>query len=189
MTKRVKAKHKSISSRTEQSENATRRRMLRTAEEFFAKPQRFREAHSKTIDVLSRMRKQHVSLTKAAKELRVDPRTVIKYGGTAFKKSSNGRYAAKRTDKLLRILVTPSPEGLREVAVRGTKPASVLAKHANAMRLQVRTGRDTELKQFEDKYIIDASGERIPLLTDLSVIDQLANAGVLSFENIYARST
>jgi hypothetical protein len=50
------------------------------------------------------------------------------------------------------------------------------------------TGDDSALKDFKSKYIIDAQGKRIPLLTNLDELDRLGSAGVLSFESLYARS-
>ena len=36
-------------------------------------------------------------------------------------------------------------------------------------------------------HVTDANGERVPFLVDRDALDELGNAGVLSFESIYAR--
>ena len=50
------------------------------------------------------------------------------------------------------------------------------------------TGDASALREFRGKYIIDASGKRVRLLTNLHELDRLGSAGVLSFETLYART-
>ena len=49
------------------------------------------------------------------------------------------------------------------------------------------TGDASRLKRFKGKYITDVGGKRFRYLTDLKELDRLGNAGVLSFESLYAR--
>jgi hypothetical protein len=132
------------------------------------------------------MRAEGLSVQRAARDYGIDPRTVIRLAGSALRKAANGRYAAKPTDRLLRPLVIPTREGLREIVVRGSHQASQIAGYSNAVQKYVATGDDTALRKFVGKHIIDASGSRIPLLTSLAELDRLASAGVLSFESLYA---
>lgn len=44
------------------------------------------------------------------------------------------------------------------------------------------------LAEFKGKYVVDAAGETIPLLSNLLELDELGSAGVLSFESLYMRS-
>ena len=105
----------------------------------------------------------------------------------ALRKLRNGRWAAKKHDRLLRVLSLPSPQGLIEVGVQDSRQATVIGKYWNAVDLYRDTGDATAIEPFWGKYIIDASGKRVPLLTDLQVLDRLGSAGVLSFETLYAR--
>lgn len=133
------------------------------------------------------MRADGVSLKQAAREFGVDPRTVVRLGGSALRKRTNGRFAAKPNDKLLRVLVVPTAEGLREIAVRDSRQATRLGEYWAAVQKYLATGDTSAIARFRHKRIVDASRKRIPLLTDLQELDNLGSAGVLSFESLYAR--
>lgn len=166
-----------------------RTRLPRTTQELDTKPRSFQDAYSKTIEVLRRMRTdRNTSLSKVAGELKIDPRKVARIGSSGLRKRKNGRYAARPDDKLLRTVVVETADGRKNITVRGFKRASLAGEHANALRIRTFTGEATAIQEFQDKYIIDANGNRVEFLTDLSQIDQLADAGVLSFETLYSRS-
>lgn len=160
----------------------------RTAKEFFAMPERSQDRWTRVTHVVSKMRTDAVSLRQASREFGLDPRTVLRLSRPALRKRANGRYVAKGGDRLLRVLVVPTPEGLREVAMRDSRQASQLARYSAAVDRYLETGDDTALRKFRRKRITDASGTRIPLLTDLNELDRLGSAGVLSFESLYAGS-
>jgi hypothetical protein len=134
------------------------------------------------------MRSGHVSLQKAAQEFRVDPRQVIKLGRSALRRQKNGRYAARRTDRLLRVLSILTVEGRHEIAVRDSRQASLLGSYWDAVQRYLQTGADSALKEFQGKKIRDASRKRHLFLTDLNELNRLGSAGVLSFESLYGRS-
>jgi hypothetical protein len=128
-----------------------------------------------------------VSLQQASREIGIDPRTVVRLGGSALRKQATGRFKAKASDRLLRVLVFPTRKGLREIAVRGSRQASQVAEYWNAVQTYLATGDATALRKFRRKHIVDANRKRIPFLTDRRVLDRLGNAGVLSFESLYSR--
>lgn len=80
------------------------------------------------------------SLNRASRKFRRDPRTVRRLGKTAFRKLRNRRWAAKRTDRLLRVLQRLTPEGIVEVALSDSRQATVLGKYWNAVELYRDTG-------------------------------------------------
>jgi hypothetical protein len=88
----------------------------------------------------------------------------------------------------LRVLVIPIADGMQEIAVRDSRIAGRVAEYWNAVHRYLGRGDVAALAVFEDITITDASGLVVPLLTDRAALDRLANAGVLSFESIYARS-
>jgi hypothetical protein len=88
----------------------------------------------------------------------------------------------------LRVLVIPTPKGLREIGTRDSRQASKAGKYSAAVQRYLQTGDDSALAQFRGKHIVDATGKRVQLLTDLDELDRLGSAGVLSFESLYARS-
>jgi len=128
-----------------------------------------------------------MSLEKAAQESHIDPRTVIRLGRSALRKGASGKYAAKPHDQLLRVLVLPFPDGLREVAVRDSRQATVVGEYWAAVQKHLATGNDSALKKIRRKTITDADGKRIRLLKDVTELERLASAGVLSFESLYAK--
>lgn len=160
----------------------------RTAKQFSAKSEGFQDRWTRVTHVISKMRADGVSLRQASREFGIDPRTVIRLGRPALRKGPNGRYKAKASDRLLRVLVIPTREGLREIAVRHSRQASQVAEYSNAVQRYLQTGDDSALRKFRRKRITDAKGARVSLLTDLNELDRLGSAGVLSFESLYAKA-
>jgi hypothetical protein len=161
----------------------------RNEAQYAAKPETFKDTWERVIEAISKMRNSKVSLTQAAREARVSPRTVTKYGKSALLKGKSGKYAVKKSDNLLRVLSIPTAEAPRTIAVRGSKQASLLGEYWNAVHRYLQTGDTSKLKEFHGQKITDASGIEIPLLVDPAVLNHLGSAGVLSFESIYARTT
>lgn len=167
----------------------SRHRPPRTAQEFFAKSVRFQDTWILVTHAISKMRADGVSRRRAAREFQIDPRTVARWGRSALRKRPSGRYEAKPSDRLLRVLFYPTHEGLREIAVRDSRQASRLAEYSAAVDKYLETGDASGIEKFRGKQITDASRKRIPLLTSLEELDRLGSAGVLSFESLYARSS
>lgn len=160
----------------------------RTSKQFFALPDTQQETWNRVVHVIARMRAEGVSLTQAPREFGLDPRVVRSRAGSALRKTTGGRYVAKPSDKLLRVLVIPSPDGLTEVAVRGSEIASKIAEYSDAVQKYLRTGDSSKLKKFRRMKLLDEKGKRIRLVTDPAILQKLGSAGVLSFESLY-RST
>jgi hypothetical protein len=163
-------------------------RAPRSAEEFFARSEEFQENWDLATQVVSKMRAHRWSLAVASQELGIDPRVVVQLAGSALRKNARGHYVARPSDRLLRVLRLPIPEGLREVAISDSEQATQVGDYWNAVHRQLETGDDGPLREFHNQYITAQDGERVPLLTDPDQIDLLGSAGVLSFESIYARS-
>jgi hypothetical protein len=159
----------------------------RTAQEYFAKPERFQDQWNRVVHVISKLRADGVSLKQASREFGVDPRTVLKLGKSALRKRTSGRYAAKTSDRLLRVLAVPTHEGTREIALRDSRQASMLGQYWDAVQRYLQTGEALALQKFRGKRITAANRLRVPLLTDLDQLSRLGNAGVLSFESIYPK--
>jgi hypothetical protein len=138
-----------------------------------------REAAERARRALSRMRREGLSLGKAAKREGTTPNTVLRYTGKGMERRG-ARLRAKPADRLARRMNILGPQGVTTVTVRGSRKASVVADHWNAIRHYRHTGDDSALRGF---YGVTVAG--IELETDLDVIDQLAAIGVLEFEEIY----
>jgi hypothetical protein len=137
--------------------------------------------------VLSKMR-SGISLRKAAREAKVSPRTVLKRAGSALRKNKSGRYAAKPSDRLVRPILVPTPEGPREIEVRGLREAGRVGRYWAALQKYYEVGDASNLRKFSGQSITDTNGAQFPLITDLSILDRLGSAGVVSFESIYSWS-
>jgi hypothetical protein len=158
-----------------------------TARQYFSKPQQQQETWDRVVHVVSRMRADGTSLSRAAREFGIDPKVVTKLGRSALRKKSNGRYLAKKDDKLLRVLITLTADGKQEIAIRDSRQASRLAAYWDSVQKYLRTGDASALKKFHGTKITDATRKRFLLLTDQAQLNRLGSAGVLSFETLYAR--
>lgn len=134
------------------------------------------------------MRSDRVSLRKASREFGVDPNLVVKLGRSALRKQKNGRYVARKGDRLLRVLSVLTIDGKHEIALRDSRQASVIGSHWDAVQRYLQTGDASALRKLHGKKITDASRKRHLLLTDLDELNRLGSAGVLSFESLYGRS-
>jgi len=187
---RIRSTRRKKQSRTRSSQRRIKITVPRTAKQFSALPPRSQDRWIRVTHAVSKMRANRVSLREASREFGLDPRVVARLGKSALRKRKNGQYAAKRADKLLRILAIPAPDekgGKREIAVRDSRQATILGKYWAAVQKYLQTGDSSALNKFRGKRITDAGGKRVPLLTDLTELDRLGSAGVWSFESIYAQ--
>ena len=81
----------------------------------------------------------------------------------------------------------PEANGMRNIAVRSSRDASLVGEYWNAVHRYVARGDSTALEDFGNVLITTVNGEKVTLLTDVNTLDRLAAAGVLSFESIYGR--
>jgi hypothetical protein len=160
----------------------------RTSKDYSALPETQQETWNRALHVIAKMRSEGISLTRAAREFGLTPRIVKVRAGSALRKTKSGRYVPRPRDKLLRVLVIPGPQGQREVVVKDSVVASKIAEYSDAVQKYLRTGDSSRLKIFRRIKLLDETGKRIKLLTDLAELQRLGSAGVLSFESLYARA-
>ena len=165
------------------------RKKVRSAAQYFAQSQRRQETIKKAAHVLSAMRTEKVSLRQASREHGISASTVLRHAKAGLRKTSRGTYAARASDKLLRVLALPRPGGLAEIATPDSRAATLVAEYWNAVNLYLGTGDDTDLRGFRGQSIIDAEGKAVPLLTDLDELERLGSVGVLSFQSLYAKAS
>jgi hypothetical protein len=155
-------------------------------EEFLAVPQRKQDLWRDVGQIVTRVR-EGATFAEASREFGRDARTVQRLAKPALRKRRNGRWGAKKSDRLLRVLQIITPEGRQEIGIRDSRQASTLGKYWSAVDRYRDTGDFSALEQFHGEHVTDADGIRIPLLTDLRELDRQGSAGNLSFESIYAR--
>jgi hypothetical protein len=155
-----------------------------SARQYDAMSAREQEIWDSVAHVISRMR-EGVPLKKAAKEFNISPNTVVELGNSALRKR-DGRFIAKKTDRLLRIITILTIDGKKEIATRDSEQASLAGSHWAAVQWYLQTGERSAILRFRGQRIVDEIGKRYLLLTDLADLNRYAAAGVLSFESMYA---
>lgn len=163
-----------------------RRRLPRNLAEFDKMPRRSRQAFENVTHAITRIR-EGASLKSAATEFGVAPRSIVTIGKCALRKTAGGRYVAKPSDKLLRVFSVPVHGGPIDVAVRGSRAATVVSERAIAQRQFARTGDTSRLHALEGTTLLDAEGREVPFLTDPDELERQGDLGMLSYESIYAR--
>jgi len=136
-----------------------------------------RDTYNRSLHVLARMRRTGASLTAAAREEHIDPRTVRKH----LKADLRGRGKATKADRRYRDMLIPTTLGNAPITVRGSKQASQVGKYMSAVGKYLRSGDLEALTAFEGKSI-----GGLVLITDPAVLSSLAQAGALTLEEIYA---
>ena len=142
-------------------------------------------ARALALDALGMMRSKRQTLAQAAKEVGTTPRTVIKYTRPALSKTSSGRYRAKPSDRLLRQLYFLTADGPIVLDVRDSRKASLVARYSSAVDRYLKTGRAETLTEFQGKSVM-VGKVRYPFLTDLRTLERLAQAGEVSYEDLYS---
>jgi len=138
-------------------------------------------ARNRALHVLARLRRTDTSLTAATREERTTPGTVRKYVGTELKRLTKGRIQPTKTDQARRRMLIPTPRGATPVVIRGSEQASELGRYMSAVGRYLRTGSTDGLEEFEGLSIANT-----PLITDPDTLTELAQAGALQLDEIYA---
>lgn len=140
------------------------------------------ETYNRALHVLARMRRTGASLTAAAREEHIDPRTVRKYLGADIKRLANGRgIQTTKGDRRRRDMLIPTTLGTSPIAVRGSKQATLLGRYMSAVGKYLRTGDADGLVEFQGLSISNQV-----LITDPETLSALAQAGALQLDEIYA---
>jgi hypothetical protein len=179
-----------LQSRAEVAMKRRRQPPLRSAHDFFSKPKAFQERWKRGLRAVSLMKNKKLSLREASIESEVDPRFVRRWMSPALRRNASGRYTAKPSNRLLRILRLPSAEGpsVIEVATRDSREAALIGRYWRLVAKFLRTGDETVFARLRRKTVLDANGKRIRLLFDPDVLHLLGDAGRLDFEGIYAQT-
>jgi hypothetical protein len=143
---------------------------------------RQREAHYRALRAISYMRSEGVPLTVAADLAGTTPRTVHRYAGDALHRGP-GRYRVALGDRLYRRMAVYGLGGRVDVDVRGSRAASLVGAHHNALSRYLATGDRRLLAPFRGKTV-----GGVELLTDPDQIEALAARRDLDIDDIYPRT-
>ena len=155
----------------------------RTKRHATSRAQLVREAEARALKALRLMRSRHLSLTAAARESATSRRTVQHYAGSALRES-DGRYTATATDTIPRVLRFITPDGLIALKVRSARSASRVARYLNAVNTYVTKQDPSQLAAFRGKQL-RTGRSAYPFITSTRVLDRLADAGEVRFEELY----
>jgi hypothetical protein len=133
------------------------------------------QARTRTLHALASMRRG-ASLSLAARENGVSPRTMKRYAGSALlQRRTGGRIRARKSDRLVRYLQIPGPGGPIEITAHGSKQASEFAKYKSAVNRLLR-GELNALADWHGKKIAG-----IQLITDTKVLVEQAHKDLLPY--------
>ena len=133
------------------------------------------QARERALRALSAMR-HGASISRAGRENGVTPRTIRRYVGSALVQDRPGtRIRATKSDRLVRYLQIPGPNGPIEISVRGSKAASEVANYKAAVNRLLRGDRNA-LVPWHGKKIAG-----VELVTDPKILVDQADKGLLPY--------
>lgn len=151
-------------------------------------PRSQREVHARerALAAVARMRREHLSLSAAAKAEGTNIRTVRRYAATALDRAGRrGIFRAKASDRMARRLNFLTAQGQIDIVVRSSRTASAIGEYLNAVRKYLNRGDTTALARHKNKRFRTADGVTHEFITDPTTLNQLGNAGVLAIEGLY----
>ena len=132
-------------------------------------------ARERALKALAAMRHGE-TLSRAARDNGVTPRTIKRYAGSALVQDRPGRrIRAKKSDRLARYLQIPGPDGARDITVRGSKAASEFASYKADINRLLRGDRNA-MTRWHGKKIAG-----IELVTDPKTLVEQARKEILPY--------
>lgn len=166
---------------------------LRSEADLHALLPREQIARDKSLKTLSLMRQnKKLSLRQAARARNTTPNSVKKYAGAALERDARGRLVAKPRDRIYRHMKLVNPyfrlgsdnRVVIRLDITDSRTASTVGQYMSAVGAYVNDGEVEPLRQFRGKSIRVAKLS-YPLVTDLDLLDFMAQTGELRFETIY----
>lgn len=111
----------------------------------------------RSLEVLSLSRKSNKSLSKISKEKQIPIVTVLNHTN-GFKKI-NGRWNAKKFDRISRIMKINESGKEVSIDIRDSRTASKIGRYHQTIGILLETGESNRLKQFENIFIKDSNGK------------------------------
>ena len=136
---------------------------------------RSQAARDRSLNALRAMR-NGASISRAARDNGVTPRTIKRYAGAALVQDRpGGRIRASKSDRLMRYLQIPGPNGPIQISVRGSKAASEVANYKAAVNRFLRGDRNA-LAKWHGKKIAG-----VELITARNTLVDQADKGQLPY--------
>jgi hypothetical protein len=133
------------------------------------------QARDRALHAVADMR-HGASISRAARDNGVAPRTIKRYAGSALVQDRpGGRIRATKSDRLVRYLQIPGPDGPIEISVRGSKAAREVARYKGAVNRFLGGDRNA-LADWHGKKIAG-----IELATSGNTLKDLAERDLLPY--------
>lgn len=155
----------------------------RRSKRFTPRTKREAQVLEKVLAAVSLARREHFDIRLAARVEGTRVSTIRRYAPSALEKR-NGKYRVKPYDRIPRTLTVIDSRGMRPLSVRSSRSASKIARYLNAVRTFIYKGDDSVLAPFRGEKI---AGYRF--VTNVGRLKQLADAGLLSLDRLYAGVT
>jgi hypothetical protein len=133
------------------------------------------EARIRAFRALTAMR-QGASISRAGRENGITPRTIKRHVGAALRQDRpGGRIRATKSDRLLRYLQIPGPNGPIDITARGSKQATEISRYKAAVN-RFLSGDPNALVPWRGKKIAG-----IELITQKEILKSLAHKDLLPY--------
>jgi lambda repressor-like predicted transcriptional regulator len=129
------------------------------------------ELRDKGLKVISKMRREGVSLAQASREYGTSPEAVIR--NTNALKKMEGRWTPKSSDRISRVMKVCENGKEHSIEIKDSRYASTIGKYHSAIGQFLHAGDETVLKQFVGKRIKDANGNWHVLETDPNKLNEI----------------
>jgi len=147
---------------------------------------RQRLIREKSLEALSLVRRERLSLRDAANRVGLDPETV-RLNTNAFRKA-HGRWKAKKSDSIPRTLVIYEKGRVIIVEVADSRIASLIGEYHNGVKQFLETGKSSFLRELPRKRFRDIKRRSHTLETNpKSVLKIKAREAKPEFFEIYRR--
>jgi hypothetical protein len=133
---------------------------------------RERFLREQSLKVLSSMRRDGLSLTRASNNESISPKTVARHTG-ALRKKKNGRYRATRHDRIERKIRIYESGREQWIIVDDSRYASIIGRYLNAVRCSLEYRDQSFLDPFRGMRVRDFAGRWHTLETDLDAIYEI----------------
>jgi hypothetical protein len=112
-----------------------------------------REAHLRALEAVNLMRREVLSLARAAERAETTTATVLAYASEALDREPGGRWRAKRGDRLFARMSVQTVQGPMLVETRGSGARSTIGEHNAAVAHYLATGDASRLARFQGKRV------------------------------------
>ncbi len=122
-----------------------------------------RQIRERSLEALSLVRRERLSLWKASREVGSNPET-IRRNTNAFRKVGR-RWRGKPFDRIARVMVVYEKGRKRTVEIENSRTASLIGEYHNRVKQFLDTGKSSFLREVSKERFKDITGQTHTLET------------------------